>query len=227
MANEFSEVAFELRWELDHFEKFKLDWNYDLEVVPFAGSERADFFGTELFKTPNPVVFAGYPDIVKHIDYPYPNNRWSVMSQRMLDALLKVGNFPHRLIPVAVVDWRISEAERYDRFGNLRKELTVNNFVAVQITELSDFLDHDESSSATGADNPEEFIEIEKYVFRVSKEGFPPLFRLKGYPVPLFISAKARSALKREGINGTRYLSLQGYNQREDEVDVPVKITGL
>jgi hypothetical protein len=227
MTDEFSEIAYELRWELDHFETYHLDWSFDLEIEPFRGAERADFFDTARLKTPNSIIFKGYLDAVKQIDYPYTNNRWPVMSRRMLDALLKTGNFPHRLIPVAVVDWRVPEAERYDRFGRLRGDITLNNFVAVQMTELLDILDRDRSSFIIDEDNPEYFIEIEKYVFQVPEKGLPTLFRLKGYPVPLFISTQARAALKKAGITGPRYLSLEGYENQADEVDIPVQITGL
>lgn len=227
MKDEFSENAYELRWELDHFETFNLDWGFDLEIEPSRGAEMADFFDTAVFNNPHSIIYKGYPDVVKQIDYPYPNNRWPVMSRRMAEVLLKTGRFPHRLVPAVVVDWRVPEAERYDRFGQLRREITLNNFVAVQITEHSDLLDRDRSSFIIDKDNPEYFIEIEKYVFQVPEKGLPPLFRLKGYPVPLFISTQARAELKKAGIAGPRYLSLETPENQTDEVDLPVRLTGL
>jgi hypothetical protein len=227
MITKFAEVAYELDWELDHFEDFHIkDWSHDLVIEPFPGMKRAEIDEIEPFPHPNPVIYTAYRDITDYIDYPYTNNGWPVMSKRMYEALLSVGHFPHRIIPVAVIDWRILE-EWYDAQGKLRDEITNWNYVAVQLTEHADVFDWEKAVYQADPDMPERPGSVSQYAFRVPPGGLPPLFRIKNHSVRLFVSAEARAALKAAGVCGTQYISLRGYHiQDEPDVDVPIVVPG-
>jgi hypothetical protein len=226
MSAVFLEIAYKLSWDLDHFEDYHiLDWSYDLEIEPFPGIEKADMYDVKPFPHPSPVIFRAYPDIVNYIDYPYPENRWPVMSKRMYEALLSVGGFPHRVIPVAVVDWRVMRDKWRDESGRLRDEITNWNYVAVQLTEFADVFDWERATYTLDPNFPGWLDNVKEYVFKIPPGGLPPLFRIQSYPVALFISAEARAALKAAGVCGTQYISLRGYHiQNEPDVDVPVVI---
>jgi hypothetical protein len=100
MMSEFNDYAFELRYELYHFEELGLDWDKDIEIEKYDDYESGSLYRTKQFEHPNPIVFQGNKPVVEHIDYPYPDNDWTVMSRRMYETLLSVGDFPHRLIPM-------------------------------------------------------------------------------------------------------------------------------
>jgi hypothetical protein len=227
MSALFSEIAYELRWDLDHFEDYHiLDWSYDLEMEPFPGIEKADMYDVKPFPHPSPVIFRAYPDIVNYIDYPYPENHWPVMSKRMYEALRSVGNFPHRVIPVAVVDWRVMRDKWRDKDGRLRDEITNWNYVAVQLTEFADVFDWEKSKYTPHERMPGRVEDVKEYVFKIPPGGLPPLFRIASDRVSLFISAEARAALKAAGVCGTTYMSLRGLQKGGigREKDVPVVI---
>jgi hypothetical protein len=228
MITKFAEVAYELDWEVSHFEDFHIkDWSHDLEIERFGGLEQANMYDIQPFAHPDPVIFTAYRDITDYIDYPYTNNRWPVMSKRMYEALLSVGHFPHRIIPVAVIDWRILE-EWYDAQGKLRDEITNWNYVAVQLTEFADVFDWEKSKYTPHERLPNWLENVKEYVFKIPPGGLPPLFRIEGDRVSLFVSAEARAALKAAGVCGTEYLSLRGPQKGGIgyEIDVPIVVPG-
>jgi hypothetical protein len=163
IMSEFEDYAYKLSWEVNHFRELGLDWNEDIEIVRYEGYDDYLFNKTTEFKHPNPIIYQGCKPIVEHIDYPYPNNSWNVMSRRMYETLISVREFPHRVIPVAMVNsltfvWRdwfeettltrdnayeIDQAEWYKRSKNLRKEVCFGEYLAVQITEHLNILDRE------------------------------------------------------------------------------------
>lgn len=219
------EVAYSLDWELDHFENYQLDWQHDLVCQFYAGLSRSAIFDIERFETFGPLIYTGYPDIVRQIDYPFTNNGWPVMSRRMYNTLLAAGSFPHRALPVAVIDCRVPNSEWYDSQRKLREEITDRNFVAIQLTELLDIFDWQNAKYTVDEEQPDLIVDVEEYLFKLPETGLPPLFRIKGDTTPLFISALARKILKDANMSGPRYISLCGYQENGgDEVDVPVKL---
>jgi hypothetical protein len=227
MITKFAEVAYELDWEVSHFEDFYIhDYTYDLAMELFPGSKQAEIDEIAPFPHPDPIIFIGCLDIVRCIDYPYTNNRWPVMSKRMYEALLSVGDFPHRILPIAAVDDSIlNDADRYDAQGGLRDDITSRDYVAVQLTEHADVFDWEKAVYQADPDMPERPGSVSQYAFRVPPGGLPPLFRIKNHSVRLFVSAEARAALKAAGVCGTQYISLRGYHiQDEPDVDVPIVI---
>lgn len=164
--SEFNDYAYELRYDVYHFEELGLDWDKDIEIEKYDDYESGSLYRTEQFKHPNPIIFQGNKPVVEHIDYPYSDNDWTVMSRRMYDTLLSVGDFPHRLIPMVMIDSRTFvwkdwfeetiitrenayNEERPSRYAagnkNLRKEVCFGDFVLVHITEHLDLLDRENS----------------------------------------------------------------------------------
>lgn len=223
MKSEFNEVAYDLVWDVDHFAELKLDWDTDIYFEKYDEYAGYELFETEPFLHPTPLIYTGDLETVRYIDYPYPDNYWNVMSRRMLDTLLSVGDFPHRAIPVAIVDAQINPEHWYDANGNLRDEITLKNYVAIQLIEHLDIFDYEQSSYKIGEEEPDRFEDISKFVFKIPVNGLPPIFRIKERDLYLFISSEARSALKEAKITGTRYISLQGASQtRPSEVDTKI-----
>jgi hypothetical protein len=242
MKSEFNDIAYRLRYEVNHFEDFGLDWSEDIEIIKFDDLWKCEVTDEEKFEHPNPIIFKGYWEVIRHIDFPYNSIFWSVMSRKMYETLLSVGNFPHRLVPMVVIDWQVQpwdwfeestitrenaykleQSEWYKMGKRLKKDIIHDGFVLVQLTEHSDILDYENSVIKYDEDEPSEIRNIEEYVFNVPAEGLPPIFIVKDYIYEFFISKEARFALKKAGITGTEYTSLSGFPiEGEPTVDVPI-----
>jgi hypothetical protein len=228
-----NEVAYQLSWEVSHYEDYQLDWDYDLEIQPFPGKDKIELDETNLFPIPDSIVFKGVLSLTRHIDYPHTNSRWPVMSRRMHETLTAVGQFPHRVIPVGIVDSDAWHPQRsLDAFGRGRTDLVSSNYLAVQLTEFADVFDWERSVYEPSPYTPGWIRSVKEYVFKVPPGGLPPLFRIACDRTILFISAEARAALKAAGIVGPRYISLRGYravgqtHTEEDRKD-PLVAAGL
>jgi hypothetical protein len=222
--------AYRLTAEVDHFGRFDLDWNYDLEMVPWAGVEAHTVLSVEDVADRGLILFQGYPDVVRHIDFPYAfPTQWPIMSRRMYDVLFSVGAFARELLPFAVVDGTRAREAWFDS-GRLRPECVVGDFVLPRLSEPLDIFDAERSKYAPYTDAPGFLGSVDEYVLKLPREGLPPLFMLKGEPHRLFVSNAARRALMAAKIQGPAYVSLRGYGAHgslSDEVDVPVAIPGL
>lgn len=219
------EVAYRLDWETDHFEKYDIEAAFDLELVEFAGCDKFDIYQTGNFFVPDPLVFSGYPPAVKGIDFPYPDNGWTVVSLPMYEVLRAVGDFPHRALPTVVIDCQVPPNDRLDSKGQPRAEIIIDRFITIHLTTHLPIFDFEKSVYTRPSVNLPDLLEIEEYVFKIPPHGLPPLFRLAADPTPLFISREARMRLKTAQISGTRYISLKGFTQNGgDTVDVPVKL---
>jgi hypothetical protein len=137
------------------------------------------------------------------IDYPYLPDliSWPIMSVRMLDVLLSVGDFSHQVIPIIFthIDGLLpSSEERHD-------------FIILQLLEHFDGLDRNrtEYSSTFDESDPElERIDITgEMVLKEPPNGFPPIFRVKEDRVPLYVSTAAKEALEKAGIQGLDFSS--------------------
>lgn len=221
MASEFDEPAYRLWHEVYHFEHYNFDRREDLNFEKYDGYVRYKTLGVEPFEHPDPVIYKGLLHVVRHIDYPKVDNNWHVMSKRMLTTLLRVGQFPHRTIPVAIVDTQLPKEKWYEADGSFRKDVVLWTHVAVQVTEELNIFDYEKSKYYRDEDEPDYIRSISKFVFNVPPEGLPPLFRIPEDNLLLFVSAEARSALKAAGINGTRFESLNK-ERGFDSTDVPV-----
>ncbi len=253
MKFELNEPAYNLDADIDHFEEYKLDWKSDLIFEKWEGFFDYEYDDGELFPHPNTVIFQGDLNIIKHIDYPKTDNYWQVMSKRMYETLLSVGNFPHRTIPVAIVDWTVQpwdwfeettitrdnafaegRPSRYKTGKNLKKEICLWNYLAIQITERLDILDRENcvfnkyiTKEELRSDNTElekeyqlselemENRHIDEYAFKIPENGLPPIFKVQESPTRTFVSAEAREAMKKAKITGVQYTSLKGHSGGE------------
>jgi hypothetical protein len=137
------------------------------------------------------------------IDYPYlPSARsWPIMSRRMLDVLLSVESFSHQVIPVIFthIDGLVpSGEERHD-------------FIILQLLEHFDGLDRDRTEYSNTFDESDPELEIIDFtgemVLKEPSNGFPPIFRVKEDGVSLYVSAAAKEALEKAGIQGLDFSS--------------------
>jgi hypothetical protein len=150
---------------------------------------------------PKEIKFIADRDYLSMTDFPNLKDAdyWPVMSRKMAEVILSVGDFPHQIIPVTFEDyWDIPiECE----------------YVILHPTKLSDFLDQDKSiySRETAMDDSgRTFIcDIKKLVLKEPEDGFPPMFRVKWKSVSLFVSTEAKTALEAAGIRGLRFITLQ------------------
>jgi hypothetical protein len=216
--------AYRLTWETDHSE-FN-DREYDMEIWEFPGSD----WTTRLMKTtpydlPDPVIFNADFAQLTRTDYPENDVNWPVMSRRMYYVLCSLGDFPHRAIPIAMLDDLAYPYERERCFiapGKPNPEVTnFDDFVAVQLSEHSNYFNFERSEYRRNERRPEWIDGIDVYVLNEPPKGFPPLFKLAVRPTQIFISAKARESLKEAGICGTAYYPLDSF---QSEVDIPVPI---
>jgi hypothetical protein len=157
-------------------------------------------------RMPEEIIFAGLKDWLSPTDYPYiyESSTWPVISKRMLDVLLSVGEFPHQVIPVSFVN---VYSPKYSEEEWLAKiPLRNNDYIILQLLELSDVFDMEKSKYNTerGLANPDEIIicDVQNMVLKEPMDGFPPIFRVKGNDLCLHISAEAKQALEDAGIQG-------------------------
>jgi hypothetical protein len=95
--------AYCLTWEVDHKE-FN-DRDYDMEIWEFPEWEKTSgLMRISPYDLPNPVVFNADFAQLTRTDYPENDVNWPVMSRRMYYVLCSVGDFPHQVIPIAMLD---------------------------------------------------------------------------------------------------------------------------
>jgi hypothetical protein len=197
----------------------RLDWNIDhlidnaevdgwLRESAFANAPSdSAFWEVEELNLPNPVIFDVIGDIFEVIDYPYLNVRWPIMSKRMLDTLLSVGNFHHRTYPLRMIDCeQIYDEERGTKAPS---GIVFDNFFAVHLLENLDVLDLEHSIYERSERNPDVVMKVKKTVFREPSTGFPPLFRAVHRETYLYVSAEARTALEAAGIRGVDFIQVE------------------
>jgi hypothetical protein len=221
------DAAYRLIWDFSYIEFTRQD--YELELQEFPGSEwMPRLMETDSLELPNPVIFWGNQQLLNFIDYPSNIVNWPIMSRRMYYVLTSLGNFPHRVIPIALIDRSRfpDEPERcFLANGQPDPEITdFNNLVAVQILEYSHYFDFDRSDYEPSPKHPDLARSVNSYVLVEPPEGFPPLFRLDASAATLFISAKAREALREAGIRGTAYYPLDCLQSEVDNPDVRVPL---
>jgi hypothetical protein len=220
-----TERAYRLGWEFDHLEVSNQD--DDIEIREFPGWEKTSkLMKMTPYELPDPVIFEGDFEVLPHTDYLTNDVYWPVMSRKMYYTLLALGDFPHRVIPIAIMDTRAFPFESHRCFlANGQPSPAVTNFddfVAIQLLEENEYFDFEHSEYEPDPDFPEWVLSVDKCVLNEPPNGFPPLFRLAAYSVALFISAEARAALREAGIRGTTYEPLE--NKFQKEVDIPVQL---
>jgi len=209
MKNDIKQEAYVLKWDLDHLG----DDEFDARLMEFSGWKNVGALAsTKDYTLPENIYFEANFRTLKKISYPYNSIRWPIMSKKMLKILLSVGTFPHRTIPITMINDTVMTLDRYDQKGNYKTEVLNNNYVAIQLLESLDVIDFNKSKVERDEDYPQYIDFIEKLVLKVLPEGLPPLFRIQNYFVPLFISGEAREAVEAANLQeGIKFIPLDEY----------------
>jgi hypothetical protein len=204
-------LAHRLFWDTRHL----TGTDDDAFLVPFDGSDNVcGWLRTVRLQVPEPVLFEANFEVTRQSDYPCNDVNWPIMSPRMLDVLRGVGDFPHRRIPVRLVNRRVRGQARYLSDGSFRPEVVDDRFAAVQLTEHLDVVDWEKSVFETSKLGAAVLYDFGKIVIREPAGGLPPLFRIPSQMSLLLVSSDARGALEDAGIRGIKFMSLPG---SEDE----------
>ncbi len=156
-------------------------------------------------KMPAKISFIGLRDWLSPTDMPYIESPdgWPIMSRRMVDVLLAVGDFSHQIIPVV---FKSEDEDFTAKYINGPPPKLNRDYVLLQLLELSDVLDLDKSvyTLSNYAYEPEiTFIgNVQEEVLKEPVGGFPPIFRVKDKKIPIYVSAKAKEALEAANIQG-------------------------
>jgi len=170
---------------------------------PSAESTRGLMVETAL-EIPQEVRFESMFRVLKETDYPCNDVSWPIMSRRMLDTLLSIGDFKRREIPVRMFDDLVlKDEDRIDASGSVRPEVVDDRFVAVQLLEhLQDAFDFEQSDYMPSRISPKFVSKVKKLVIKTPPADLPPLFRLAACRRYLFVSVTARQALNEAAIAG-------------------------
>jgi hypothetical protein len=200
-----ADMPFELSRDLSHL----VDVDSDAFLLRFPGSENiAGWLLTRSYDLPERIYFEADLETLAWNDYPSNNVNWPLMSRRMLDVLLSVAPFPHRFIPVVMLDYRLKWDERFGPDGAPKPEAADYRFSAVQLTEHMDAFDWEHSEYIRDKYLPDRTAGISKLVLKEPPGGFPPLFRLAAAPSSLFISAPAKRDLEEAAVRGVQFSPL-------------------
>ncbi|SNS53973.1 hypothetical protein SAMN06265795_103271 [Noviherbaspirillum humi] len=205
MENDSSSDAYILDWDLSHL----IDLDNDASIVKFQGCENTIRLAlTHEYGIPPFVEFEAIFDTLQKTDFPTNNVRWPIMSATMLATLTNVGSFPHKLIPVVMIDCRIGPyANRIAQISGAQNR----DFTAVQLLEHSDLLDWENSIVDPSFIIPDQVMGIQKLVLRKPNKPLPPLFHLSAYPTALLVSSEARLALKEKQIKGLAFSPVENF----------------
>jgi hypothetical protein len=199
-------LAYDCMWNLDHIPKRRKRGDVekrDAWIYPRDLIKRWRLIETSPYDGPEPLNFLGWPKRLPKTEFPDNNPGFSLMSKRMLEILYSVGEFRYKAIPTRIFSYDLKyEIEDYLNQQNLDPEFCNENYVAVQLLEHLDVADQERCTYEPAYDGS---LRIEKLVLKEPSIGFPPLFRVKGDPIYLFVSPAAKQALDTAGIKGIDY----------------------
>lgn len=183
-----------------------------LHMVNWPGWASLRWAETTPLSVPNPVVYrVGSRRVHSITDYPSTFGLEAVFSKRMLDTLLAVKPFAHRLYPVEIQC-------RGQVVNPPSPELA---YCLVQLTEHFGGFDAEMSDWEPTRHYPEKIEEVYRLELKIPREGLPPIFRLPQQPTTLFVSAEGRQALLAAGIRGVEFRScLELASQRLKQVRI-------
>jgi hypothetical protein len=191
-------------------ETMNSDLGYHAQVVPFEGYQQVSIAMSDPSETvefPNPVEFQGLLSTVRQTDFPVIQERWPVISRRMLKVLESVGFFPHHTLPVRILDGDVGRSlvegnRRFDEQGNFKAEFYTDDYVLLQLTEHLNTMDLERSVYDYYDPEVNMLTGIDKLVLKDIGREYPPIFRLIHCPTMLFITEAAKQALETSGIRG-------------------------
>lgn len=186
------------------------DAEVDAFVVPFKGCEiySSLLMSAREFDHPGIIYLRGDFDTIKQTDYLVNDLRLPIFSKKIIDLLKSLGSFPHRTIPCGITDFTIRIKNSFDDFENcvIKPGIEVNDdFQVLQLLEVLDILDRDNSDYIARKRDPNKISMIRKFAFNEPEGGFPPIFRLKDQKRSLFITESVKNELDAADIKGIRY----------------------
>jgi hypothetical protein len=199
--------AYELLHDAVHIENTSREYDAYIVEWPEYREYSIKFMDPDDFEYPNHgIEFHGYESSLSDTDYPYASVSWPIMSKRMLNTLLSVKEFPHRIWDVPFVGFPDNAPELMLREGLRGGVRHDNEFVVVQLLEQLDIFDRENSVYKEGFVNPETVRAIRKLSLNIPENGLPPIFRLKVSPVQMYVSPEGRAALEAANIKGVRFV---------------------
>lgn len=200
-------AIYQLEWNTSHKSP---DLRFDAKVVEFPNwQETMTLSAKTPYELPATVeVMSFFFHLLGKLDYPYNDLSWPIMSKRMLQVLLDVGPFAHKITPLVMINCAaiVTPDKKIVRSGERNED-----FVAVQLLEHQDFFDAENSVYTPHPRLPHRAKEIDKLVLTLPDQ-IPPIFRLSAYPPALFISEDAKVALKSAGVQGMQAIPSHAFN---------------
>ena len=193
-----------LSWNTSHL----IDVDSDAWLVKFPGYENVSLALLRSYQLPERIEFDAIFDVIGLSDYPVNNVSWPIMSKRMLEVLSEIGAFPYKAIPLVMIDCEVVSIENGIAIRSGKENY---EFIGLQLLEHLDAFDWERSVYEPHPRMANRASYIKKLVLKEPKEGFPPLFRLSAHPSALFITDKAREALKSKGIRGVFYTDAEEF----------------
>jgi hypothetical protein len=189
-------MIYRVAYDLDHL---AADQDQDASLIQFPGYRRGSFFNPSVYPAgtmPRPLEFVGHLDSLAATDYPYISPYTSsMMSRRMLDALLSVKPFAYHTHPTRIYSSALETQVRYAA-NRFRMEAVVNDpalytdaFVMVQLLDKTNVIDFDQTlyalqdgetgwavrASELGSPDLNNLL-IERLVLTVAEEELPGAF---------------------------------------------------
>jgi hypothetical protein len=210
------------------------DKRWDAEMIYFDGWEDAGFKNPTIDykgKVPPIIEFVGNLQILEWSDFPYISPSRLMMSRKMLDILLSIHPFNHRVYPTRVYSYEIDELVRYSYDGTRtdyqveESALYTEKFIIMQLTEALDVLDENKTilarsvlqlAGSTDVSNDGDVIAASEsgiwyypeswtkhYEFTREEKDLPPVFAAP--KTPYFFTEVAVRALKANNIRGVEF----------------------
>ena len=173
----------------------------DLIHEPFKDDGKAIYFWSGVVKgrIPNPFYCYGDLTLLENKHLPTFTTGIPVFSDKLLDALISLGEFRYESRKLSVID--VSEKEHL--YGKMSKEVNVKvntSFSIIKLLDNLDVFDYDNSEYKRQSFNPELPGVISKLVLKEPDIGFfPPVFKLLEM-VGFFITEETKNVIESQGI---------------------------
>ena len=181
--------AYKLNHNLDHI---KANQDYDVWHEIKDTKEKFDekFLRLEPFDELPPHKFIGKIEKrLNWLDFPHEKFGYPIVSKKMVNTLLSVGNFNHEVKPLTIYDWK-------------SKDKTTDDFVFLHLLEWKDIIDRENCICYP------ETGRISEYALKEPRGGYPPLFLVKDAGLKWFVSDKAKETLEILEIKGVHFVPL-------------------
>jgi hypothetical protein len=190
----------------------------DAKLIYFAGWEDAMLENPAIDYTdrvPPIIEFVGDLDVLEWSDFPYTSPTFLLMSKKMLDVLLSIQPFKHRVYPTRVYSYGIEELVRDSFYGGRtdyqveEPSLYTDKFVIMQLAETIDVLDEDKTiiKGQTARESDRRWylseLEVEHYELTREEKELPPVFTTS--KTPYFFTEAAVRALAANNIRGVEF----------------------